>query len=362
MKFFVLILLSASISHAYPEMIRHHYVNCNACHVSNNGGGALNAYGRTISYELLSTWGGEKEARAFYAVDPEKVGAWLSLGGDMRSLQAHQENAATKRGRYFWMQGSVDAAATIKNLTAYIQIGQVQVPTQTWREIAPKFFASYQIMDEFAVRAGRYTPIYGINIPQHQYLVRDGLGVGQNTERDAADIQWNGEKWNFAFGISKSLLNSMIRAEEEAMNAQVQYTIADSHKIGFSAWNGTAPTYNKNMFGVHGVLGWTEKFYTIAEVDQMKTTAKPTDIATDFTAQLLKFGYEFYKGAHFQVVQEYGKVSTASTTSDTQSYGAGFIWYPRPHFELESLWSKRRTFGTSSEYEDYAYLLTHFYF
>ena len=39
---------------AFPEMIRHGYINCNACHVSPAGGGLLTAYGRTISKELLS--------------------------------------------------------------------------------------------------------------------------------------------------------------------------------------------------------------------------------------------------------------------------------------------------------------------
>ncbi len=364
--FFATLLVSlalTSVAFAFPEMIRHHYVNCSACHVTNNGGGALNAYGRTISYELLSTWGGEKEARAFYAVDPEKVGTWLNLGGDFRGLQVHQESAALKRGKYFWMQGGVDVSVNSHDLTAFMTIGQVSVPTQTWREISPKFFLSYQATDELAVRAGRYIPIYGLNIPQHQYLVKDALRVGQGTERDALDVQWNGEKYNFAVGYSVSLQNSLIRDQEKAYTAQAQITIADSHKIGVNYWTGDANAYKKTMYGLQGVFGFTEKFYTLAEVDQVLTTRKSTSVETKSIYELLKVGYEAYKGVHFQVVQEYAIPDVDVTSIETQSIGAGAIWYPRPHFEFEGLWSKRRTLGgATSDFEDYAYLLTHFYF
>ncbi|MBC7420392.1 MAG: hypothetical protein H7328_06645 [Bdellovibrio sp.] len=362
MKLILAFLFLSSLAQAFPEMIRHHYVNCSACHVSNNGGGVLNAYGRTISYEVLSTWGNDQEARAFYAIDPEKVGAWLNIGGDVRGLQVHQENPMIKRGKYFWMQGSVDVSATAADVTAFVTIGQVQTTTQTWREISPKFFLSYQATDELAVRAGRFIPSYGLNIPQHQYMVKDNLRLVPWTERDAADIQWNGERYTFVAGYSKSLLNSLIRDEEKAVNLQAQMTFADSHKVGINYWDGIANNYAKTMVGLQGVFGFTEKFYSLAEVDHVSTIVKASNRETKSIYELLKVGYEFYKGAHFQVVQEFSRPDLDVNSIETQSLGAGGMWYPRPHFELEGLWSKRRTLGTSTDFEDYAYLLTHFYF
>ncbi|RYZ63714.1 MAG: hypothetical protein EOP05_23120, partial [Proteobacteria bacterium] len=47
---------------AYPDLIRHNYVNCTTCHVSPTGGGAMTEYGRAMSHELLSAWGTEREA------------------------------------------------------------------------------------------------------------------------------------------------------------------------------------------------------------------------------------------------------------------------------------------------------------
>ena len=49
-------------SHAFPEMVRHGYANCITCHISPDGGGVLTAYGRSLSREVLSTWGAEGEA------------------------------------------------------------------------------------------------------------------------------------------------------------------------------------------------------------------------------------------------------------------------------------------------------------
>ncbi len=358
-----LVLLFASISaHAFPEMIRHHYVNCSACHVSVNGGGVLNAYGRTISSEVLSSWGGEKEARAFYAIDPEKVGTWLNMGGDLRGLQVHQENKQIKRGRFFLMQGSIDLAATVKEVTAFMTVGEVDTRLQTWKTKIPRYYVSYQPTDEFSVRAGRYLPVYGINFPQHEFFVRQNLLLEPGLERNAADVQWNGEKWNFLLGYSQSAPESLGPREEKSLNAQVQMTLGDSYKLGVSSWYGGTTDERRVMVGGHALLGWTEKFYTLAELDRISTIDKASNAETKSIAELLKFGYEFYKGLHFQVVQEMADPDTNISNNETLTYGAGFLWYPRPHFEFETLWSRRHTAGGDPENEDFAYLLTHFYF
>lgn len=361
MKFFLLTFFISSWAWSFPEMIRHHYVNCGACHVSTSGGGVLNAYGRSLSNEMLSTWGTPEEARAFYAIDPEKVGEWLNVGGDVRSLQVHQENDTIKRGRFFWMQGGIDVAVTYQKVTAMMTVGQVQTVNSSWRSIAPKFYLAYQPTDEIAIRAGRYIPIYGINLPQHQFLIKAYLPLSPGLERDSMDVQWNGEKWNFLLGYSKSILNHGF-PDETAVNAQAQMTLNDSHKIGVSLWSSDNTSYKRMMNGIHAVLGWSEKFYTLVEVDQVQTTDKATDVQTKSIFQLLKIGYEYYKGVHFQLVQESGKADVDISASETQSLGLGMLWYPRPHLELEGLWSKRKAPGTAGKYEDFAYLLTHYYF
>lgn len=363
---FVVGLLFLNISaQAFPEMIRHHYVNCSACHVSQTGGGVLNAYGRTISYELLSTWGSADEAKAFYAIDPEKVGEWLNVGGDVRGVQVHQENSQVKTGRYFWMQGGIDVAATYNKFTAMMTLGQVggqrNESYQTMNFVSPKYFLSAQVSDEFSVRAGKFIPQFGLQIPQHTFYIKQNLLIGQGTERNTVEAIYNGELWNFSAAYAKSENQSAVRDEEKSYSAQVLRNINDSHKIGVSLWSGDAEVFKRNMIGLHAVSGWNEKFYTLAEIDQVKTTTKSTNAEKTAIYQMLKVGYEFYKGMHAQFVEQWGRPDL-NTATENQSAGVGMLWYPRPHFEFELLWSKQRTLNVDSQFEDYAYLLTHFYF
>ncbi|MEQ1723306.1 MAG: hypothetical protein ABL930_09015 [Pseudobdellovibrio sp.] len=355
------VLLVAPPAIAFPEMVRHHYVNCSACHVSNSGGGLLNAYGRTISSEVLSTWGSEKEARAFYAIDPEKVSEWLNVGGDARGIQLHQDNAKSTSGRFIWMEANLQAAVTVKKVTGYASVGQVKQANQSLETNFTKYYLSYQQSDELSFRLGRYVPIYGLNIPQHNFLVRQNLGLTPGSERDSADVQWNGESWGILAGVSKSRLDSAVRAEEAAMNLQLQYNLNDQYKIGINYWYGEADTYSKIMMGAQAALGWSENFYTLVQMDHVWKKDNTKDIETKSIFQLLKLGYEFHKGMHLQVVEEWGKTDTTSS-SETQIFGVGGIWYPRPHFEFETLWSKRRTLAQTDLFEDYAYLMFHFYF
>lgn len=356
----MLALLAAPCVQAFPEMIRHHYVNCSACHVSTSGGGLLNAYGRTISSEVLSTWGSEKEARAFYSIDPEKVSEWLNLGGDVRGIQVHQDNAQATRGRFIWMEANIQAAVTLEKVTAYVSMGQVKQANQSLDSKVGKYYLSVQATDELSVRVGHYTPVYGLNIPQHNFLIKQNLALGPGAERDSADIQWNGETWGLLAGISKSQKDSAIRDEELATNLQLQYNLNDQHKLGLNYWYGEANNYKKIMMGTQAVLGWSENFYNLVEIDHVWSKDNK-DIETKSIYQLLKVGYEFHKGMHMQLVEEWGKTDT-TTSSETQSFGVGAIWYPRPHFEFETLWSRKRTLAQSELFEDYAYLLAHFYF
>ncbi|MEQ1724259.1 MAG: hypothetical protein ABL930_13895 [Pseudobdellovibrio sp.] len=357
MKLLLLLLLIPASLQAFPEMIRHNYVNCSACHVNNSGGGLLNAYGRTISYEVLSTWGTEKEARAFYSIDPEATSNWLNLGGDVRNIQLQQENDKFKVGRNIWMEANIQAAVTIKNLTSFLSFGQIKQSNQSFEQKITKYYFSYQFTDELALRAGRYIPVFGMNIPQHNYLIKKNLSFGPGSERDAIDLQYNGETYNFVLGLSNSLLDSSIRDKERALNIQIQKNILDRHKFGLNYWYGESPNYKKIVLGAQMVLGWAENLYSLAEVNHQWLEASLGSEEKSVN-QLLKLGYELEKGLHLQLVQEW----SSSSKDDISNYGMGLTWYPRPHFEIETLYSKKTSAAATSGTEDLAYFMTHFYF
>src|SRR3989344_1600930 len=92
---------------AYPELSRHGYTNCTACHLSPSGGGILSPYGRELSKEILSTWARDGEQSfAYGAFSPNEK---IVLGAFVRGLQAHREDKDKKEGRFILMQADLEA-------------------------------------------------------------------------------------------------------------------------------------------------------------------------------------------------------------------------------------------------------------
>jgi hypothetical protein len=102
----MLICVFAGPLKALPTMIRLGYVNCAACHVAPQGGGLLNAYGRSID-EAQSLRGGE------YAPTTSAIIGALSWNGriteDLRFVGQEQLSGSTNspwlglfRGRFMY--------------------------------------------------------------------------------------------------------------------------------------------------------------------------------------------------------------------------------------------------------------------
>ncbi len=193
-----LTVIASLTVHAFPDMIRHGYTNCTACHVSTAGGGVLNPYGRSLSKELISTWSSEKEDGVFHgAINTEKIDEWLALGGDFRGLQVHQENDLIKRGRWFTMQAGVEVAVMQPKWSVVAFVGQQNVQLNEWKEYSPRYYALVTPMDGLYFKLGKFLPNFGINLPDHILSTRGPLMFGYGMERNTAEVSWLGESWNF---------------------------------------------------------------------------------------------------------------------------------------------------------------------
>src|SRR6185503_158640 len=121
---------------ALPTMIRLGYTDCAACHLSPQGGGPLNAYGRGID-QAQSLRGGESKT------SPEPWVEALSLGGrvtqDVRTVMQRQATWAT------------DKAATMvfrprfmyRNVTAISEAFRVAATVTAETQSAPRPALSY---------------------------------------------------------------------------------------------------------------------------------------------------------------------------------------------------------------------------
>ncbi|MBY0414757.1 MAG: hypothetical protein K2Q18_11350 [Bdellovibrionales bacterium] len=344
-------------AHAFSEMVRHNYPNCIACHESPSGGGLLTNYGRTISHSVLSTWGGEKEARPFYgALDNQYTKNWLNVGGDLRGLQLHTNSKKAMTGRFIRMQTGIEAAAKFFNFKIVSFFGKQETGNMVRGE-SIRHYLMYQPTDEITMRIGRFVPNFGLNIPEHTLATRRGLGFDQGTERDQYEAMWNGEKLNASFSVSQSVTNEFKKTKEKAFATQWNYTIFDSYRIGTNVWFGRDNKKSRQIYGVNAVLGFTDKFYYLSEFDYQANFDKKKGLF-----HFSKVGYEIVKGFHLLGLEEYRKSDLNDSQTLLNAHGIGAQWFPRPHFDFEAIWNKRRVAQQSHDYTDYAYLMVHYYF
>jgi len=360
-----LLLYSLAVSGAalaYPEMVRHHYVNCNSCHVSPNGGGILNEYGRGMSAEVLSTWNYENEALFLHgALKPGKLPAALNLGGDVRALQVHRESKTVREGRYILMQAQIEAALSAGPITGVVAFGQTNAENHIEAGL-PRFYLLANASEIIQLRVGRFLPAFGINLPQHTYPTRGPLGFGYDGARTTIEATYGGEQWHAAFSASESRTNPRSGERERGVALQVEKFIGDKYRVGFSSWNGQGNRSKRWVNSVHGILGFREDLYLLTELawQSRRATFLPS-ARENGLYQFNRLGYELTKGLHALALQEFSKTDLKRSDSQTISLGAGILWYPRPHFEFEFTFNEKKVSRASREFEDYAYLMAHYY-
>lgn len=344
---------------AFPDMIRHGYTNCTACHVSTSGGGVLNAYGKSLSKEVLSTWGADKEENFLHGlVDTEAVNEWLVLGGDFRAVQVHQENDTTRRGKFIKMQAGVELGINQPNWAVVAFIGEFI--NEEWFGNSPRYFALYRATDELAIRAGRFVPQFGINISDHILATRAPLGFSYGTEKDTAEISWLGEGWNFIGSYYKTPeLKSKLN---ESGYAVVASKILGNNKISAQYLSEENDTSKRTITGITGLFGWTESLYTMLEYDRSSTTLNAVTLpATEGDYVLHKTGYEIVKGFHGMILNDYMQSNIKVGSTKNYRFGPGVQWFPRPHFDFQLFWTRQQSSLNVTSDGDYAWFVMHYY-
>lgn len=352
--FIVPLLFGTSSAFAFPELTRFGYNSCTACHVSPNGGGLLTSYGRSLSAEVLSTWGNEKDAGFFWrSVDREAIEKYLLLGGDVRGVQVHRENSQVKDGRFIKMQADLEAGFNLEHWGGAISVGEMD--KDTWKPQARTFYAFWRPRDELTVRAGRFLPSYGLRLPDHIAFSRSFLGFGLDGIRDGAEFQWTGENWTFNLTQAKQFNTP---DPESATSAQAQFFFNDRYKVAANIWSGKSGAMSRLISGLWGILGFTKRLYLLSEFDHQ--SQQQGSETTRSVVTFNRLGYTLVKGLDVFVQSEHLHSDLKIDSSVTNRNGLGFQFYPYPHFELSGVWSKQK--AEAGLEEDYAWLLGHYYF
>ena len=356
----ILFALSPREAQAFPEMVRHGYPNCMACHVSPSGGGVLNEYGRALSKELLSTWGYEGEEKFMYAIPTTST---VALGGDFRWLNIRDDPPnGGYRERSIWMQRDLEAAVTLGKWTVAGTLGVHDPKHDGELEfIGRRHFILYQASEAVTLRAGRFYPNFGIYIPDHYTVIRGGLGWDYDRETYNLEAGWQNEKWNFfATGIFGRIDDPNIKREKGGA-LTVAYNPSDQSKIGASYYYGETDEITRHFVGPWAILGFTKRFFLLAQVTATRDWPYQNKGANWGLKDYMRLNYELFQGFHSFVSHEFTQSNLKDGTTRGDTLGLGLQWFPRPHWEIQTLYNKFYWNGLSNKPTERLMLMLHFY-
>ncbi len=347
---------------AYPDLVRHGYASCLACHVSPTGGGLTTPYGRSLSKELVSHWGREGEEKLLYKTTPPE---WLNIGGDVRAIQTYVNTRAFKQARFFQMQTDLEVAVSYKNFYADTTAGVQEGPESTVNRghfLSRRHFIGYRPKDELSLRTGRFQAAYGLNLSDHTAVTRRNLGFDENTETDNIEGAIIGENADlFLTGIF-GRTDEPWGDWEHGAALSTSYFFMDRFKVGFSLLHGDKSTSTRDLVGLNGILGFSKKLYAISEVDlQMQSSKLVGGAYTHGGVSYQQLNYEFLQGLHVYLAHQVSYLDFSDVFSRVDSWGAGTELYPRPHLDFQLELRKERAMALYTSYYDVGWVVLHYY-
>lgn len=349
-----LVLLSENAL-SFPDTIRHGYTNCTTCHVSPSGGGLLNAYGRSLSRELMSTWGVKDEEHLLHGaakMSEESMEKYF-FGGDIRYL-SHSE-IQEKENDSFLMQAQARFGFAWQKLKFIFNLGKIENPKESAKiePLSTEYYLLWSPKEEIYLRAGRFEPIYGLKMPDHDLWIKKEIGFVPWEERDSVEFIYEGEN-QFASAAGFQSTSAMpLNQQETGYIATFSQVLGEKSRLGMSGMNAEGQGIRLRSTSIYGIASLSEKFYLLGEIMRVSNVGSTSDVG------FARLGFEVLKG--FTPFLQAQRKSTKNPTSAEQAKtGFGVIWLPRPHFEFMGQYERKTTSEGESESE--ALFLVHYYF
>lgn len=332
--------LYCSPAFSFPELIRSGYNSCSACHVAGgSGAGPINAYGRTIAGDHLSTWGTPEEAGLLYGY--ADAAPYFDVAGDVRYLQHHFDDKDDPNGvvinQKFFMQKEASLIFNPAENVSFVFSGGYY----GFEPKEPEFRRYFGIvhLGGLWARAGRFLPAFGYDIPDHTKGIKELFGQGKETLN--FEVGYTGKRFEL---IATRILGSDSTVSTDK-NPKVQQNdsrdgfagkanifIGKGFQLGSSVAFLEDDEKMQQYYSVHAFAG-TERIYSLVEYQSHPEGARKG---------YAEIGWQVFKGMHLKAELNMSEV-------DQEIFGS-IQWFPRPHWELTASASERQWF-----------LVTHYY-
>lgn len=361
----ILLIISPLIARAFPENVRHGYFSCTACHVSPSGGGVLTPYGRSLSAELMSSWGTSKNSGFFFSdnEDENKNPPWWRANILLRGVQTKRNTPTVEKAQFIPMQADFETGVDTEKF-AVIATGGFKAKDSAQSKELNQFFsrrhyAIYRLNDNWAVRAGKFMFSFGLNGPDHVTATRRGLGWDQGSESYNFETSYISEKYSTIFSITSDAPTESSAIKDNGFAINESYFLGNDSKIGVSGFIGGQTLYDRSVLGPYWIWSITKNLYLDSEVFYQQKKIKTNSSTQSGYATFHRLGYEIAKGLTIFGQFDRSFLDTSDETTKYDSYGPGIQWLPYPHFEVMSYLGKEKAYG--QEATDFWWLMLNVY-
>jgi hypothetical protein len=358
-------IFSESRAIAFVENVNHGYPNCMSCHISPSGGGILTDYGRSLSKELMSTFGTESSTKPLFGILPESE-AW-KVGGDIRLIQTHFENDAVRRGEFFAMQENAEFAWVHDAVTVVSAIGAQAGPNgvpNKGKFISERHYVLVNVAESSFLRAGKFRIPFGINDPNHNRVTKSKLGFRPYSDTYNAELVHFTDNFEFFLGGDFGRFDGTSKdLDEKGAYGNVSWYMNDKSRVGAQTFFGRTDQSSRSIFGFNGIVSLPLHSIVVFETDwQKQHESNPKKGDKTSSVSTLRWNFVAAKGITPYLVTEYSRPDIEKKDVEESRNGLGIQWMPFPHFDVQAEYQKIAVKMPGASLADSAWLLMHFYF
>lgn len=351
-------------SFGFVETLTHGYLNCMACHISPSGGGLLSDYGRSLSKEMMSTWGWKNSEYPIFGLarNTEKI----KIGGDYRAVQTYFENSQIKQGKQFVMQRNIEVGLNHSKIwivgTAGVQDGPAGTPMKG-SFLSERHYLIWELDEDLRLRLGKFRLNFGLNDPNHTRVTKQSLGFGSNSESYILELSKFSDS-NEIFVSADLGRIDIPREESREKSISVGYSkyLFDNSKLGTNILIGESAEKRRSLLNFHGVITANKDFVIKFETSYEESYLSdfPTD-QRELVAGTLSLGCQTIQGLLPYLFGEYLQTDLNDTRTQQSSVGMGLQFLPVPHLEFQMEYKKGLNRGVPVNQSDSGWLLFHIY-
>jgi hypothetical protein len=364
------ILAATSTAYAYPQFQLARDQTCSGCHLSPAGGGLLNENGLGVAEDL-----GQLSGKGAFFYGKVKPPSWLVLGGDLRAAGGYDKPSDVGEFVVFPMQAELYVRAQSGHFALTVNAG-AREPEQTDSHAPDDFksntyfwsrehYVSFQL-DEGGttglwIRAGRFLPVFGLRLVEHQTYIRRYGPVPFNGEAYGVALEYIEPKYEVH--VTAFRHDSLWDVVQEGDGAAVYAEARPKEKVavGVEGMFVSKPDDRQMWGGVTGKYLATDKLVLQAEVqygdDKLFASPGRPQHVNAYALGTYQLGAHYLLDVGLGYSTENAKISDL----DRDGVDVDLHWFMSSHLEFLLVnHAQVLAFGNAGDAEYYSLLMAHY--